>query len=85
MTRFAFDRMIEHPVAPLREGTGEGAQATKLWQDKRDSLRRSLAVVLMLRVNKFAQAAHSRRSLSVSAKHCPETLFFTSRASRHGR
>ena len=64
MTSFVFYRVIAHSRAPLREGPGEGAQATKLWQDKRDSLRLCPAVVLSLLVNMFAQAAVSTRSLS---------------------
>lgn len=83
MTRFAFERVITCPVAPLRGGTGEGAQATKLLQDKRDSLRRSLAVVLVLLLNVFTQAAHSKRSLSVSISRCIESPFFTSRDYRY--
>jgi hypothetical protein len=70
-------------VAPLCNVIRERAAASELGQDKRDSLRRSWAVVLVLRVNLFAQAAHSRRSLSVSAKHCTDVSIFTSRASCH--
>jgi hypothetical protein len=30
MTSFVFYRVLAHSIAPLREGPGEGAQATKL-------------------------------------------------------
>jgi len=78
MTSFAFYRMVAQSLAPLREGTAEGARATEGWQDKRDSLRLSRAVVLVLLVNMFAQAAYSRRSLSVSTSRCIDSLNFTS-------
>ena len=78
MTSFVFYRGIAHSRAPLREGLGEGAPATKLWQDKRDSLRLCPAVVLSLLVNMFAQAAVSARSLSSAARHCLSVLIFTS-------
>jgi hypothetical protein len=83
MTSFVFYRGIAHSRAPLREGPGEGAQATKLWQDKRDSLWLCPAVVLSLLVNMFPQAAHSRHSLSISTSHCAESSFVTSSDSWH--
>ncbi len=85
MTSFVFYRGIAHSVAPLREGPGEGAQATKLWQDKRDSLRLGLAVVLSLLVNMFAQAAVSARGLYNSPKYCLNTLIPTSSIGSHVR
>ena len=85
MTSFVFYRVIAHSRAPLREGPGEGAQATKLWQDKRDSLRLCPAVVLSLLVNMFAQAAVSARSLYNSPKYCLNTLIPTSSIDAHVR
>jgi hypothetical protein len=83
MTRFAFFRTPAHPIAPLREGCLAGAQATDLWQDKRDSLRPCPAVVLSLFVSTFAQAVPSTRSLSIFSSACYNTRFFTSSALRH--
>ena len=83
MTAFSLYRMIARPLAPLCASPAEGAQATELWQDKRDSLRLSRAVVLVLLVNVFAQAVHSRRSLCVLTSHCVNSPFFTSPASHH--
>jgi hypothetical protein len=83
MISFAFYRMVAHSIAPLREDPGEGAQATKLWQDKRDSLRLCPTVVLSLLVNMFAQAAVSARSLYNSPKHCLNTQISTSSVDAH--
>jgi hypothetical protein len=83
MTHFAFYRMTEHFIAPLRERIAQGAQASGLWQDKRDSLWLSRAVVLALFVNAFVQAANSAHSLSVSTSRCTESSFFTSSDSCH--
>ena len=85
MTSFVFYRGIADAIAPLREGPGEGAQATKLWQDKRDSLRLCPAVVLSLLVNMFAQAAVSARSLYNSPKYWLNTLIPTSSIDAHVR
>ncbi len=85
MTGFVFHRVVAYSIAPLREGLGEGAQATKLWQDKRDSLRLCPAVVLSLLVNMFSQAALSARSLSNLATHCLNTLNPTSSIGSHVR
>ena len=85
MNSFVFYRGIADAIAPLREGPGEGAQATKLWQDKRDSLRLCPAVVLSLLVNMFAQAAVLARSLSFSTSYCAESSFVTSSGSWHVR
>jgi len=85
MTSFVFYRVLAHSIAPLREGPGEGAQATKLWQDKRDSLRLCPAVVLSLLVNMFAQAAGSARSLYNSPKYCLNTQISTSSVDAHVR
>ena len=82
MTSFVFYRGIAHSRAPLREGPGEGAQATKLWQDKKDSLRLCPAVVLSLLVNMFAQAALSARSLYNLPKHCLNAQISTSSIGR---
>lgn len=81
MNHFVFYRMAGRHFAPLREGSAEGATASELLQDKRDSLRLSRAVVLVLLVNVFAQAAYSNHSLSVSISRCTESPFFTSRES----
>jgi hypothetical protein len=85
MTSFVFCRVVAHSRAPLREGPGEGAQATKLWQDKRDSLRLCPAVVLSLLVNMFAQAAVSARSLDSSPKYWLNALIPTSSIDAHVR
>jgi hypothetical protein len=77
MRPFAFCRASEHFFAPLCEERAEGAQATEGGQDKRDSLRLSRAVVLVLLVNIFAQAAYSRRSLFVSTSRYTDSPFFT--------
>jgi hypothetical protein len=78
MTAFSLYRTTAHCLAPLCARTAEGAQATELWQDKRDSLRLSRAVVLVLLVNLFAQAAHSSHSLSISTSRCIDSSNFTS-------
>ena len=80
MTHFAFYRMTEHFIAPLRERTAEGAQASGLWQDKRDSLWLSRAVVLSLIVNAFEQAAKTVSSLSISPSCYAKMSFYTSPA-----
>ena len=85
MTSFVFYRVVAHSRAPLREGAGEGAQATKLWQDKRDSLRLCPAVVLSFLVNMFAQAAVSARSLSNSRKRMFNKPISTSSPRAHVR
>ncbi len=85
MTGFVFHRVVAYSIAPLREGLGEGAQATKLWQDKRDSQRLCPAVVLSLLVNMFAQAAVSARSLYSSPKHCLNIQICTSSVDAHVR
>lgn len=83
MTGFVFYRMVAQSLAPLREGSAEGATATEGWQDKRDSLRPCLAVVLSLNLNLFAQAVNLRRSLAISTCRCTNTPIFTSSAFLH--
>lgn len=78
MTAGSLYRKIAKSLAPLREGTAEGAIASEGWQDKRDSLRLSRAVVLALLVNTFAQAAHSRRSLTISTSRYTDSTIFSS-------
>ncbi len=78
MNHFVFYRMAGRHFAPLREGSAEGATASELLQDKRDSLWLSRAVVLVLLVNMFAQAAHSSHSLSISTSRCIDSSIFTS-------
>ncbi len=78
MIPFKLYRILAQQLAPLCASVAEGAQATDLWQDKRDSLWLSPAVVLALLVNMFAQAAYSRRSLSVSTSRCIDSSNFTS-------
>lgn len=78
MTAFALYRIIAQSLAPLCASPAEGAQATELWQDKRDSLRLCPAVVLAWLVNVFAQAALSTRSLPFWTSHCLATAIFTS-------
>jgi len=83
MTSGSLYRKIAKSLAPLREGTAEGAIASEGWQDKRDSLRLGPAVVLALLVNMFAQAANSRCSLSISTSQCTDSSNFTSSDFRH--
>lgn len=83
MTAFSLYRMIAQRLAPLRASPAEGAQATELRQDKRDSLRPCPAVVLSLFVSTFTQAVHSTRSLSIFSSACGDAFFFTSSAPRH--
>ena len=78
MTTFALFRIIARTLAPLCASPAEGAQATELWQDKSDSLRRRWAVGLVFSVNMFAQAVISTHSLQTSTSLCHETLIFTS-------
>jgi hypothetical protein len=83
MTTFAPYRIIARSLAPLCASPAEGAQATELWQDKRDSLWLCLAVVLALFVNVFAQAAISAHGLPRSTSLCVATLIFTSSGGSH--
>ncbi len=83
MTAFLLYRMIAQVLAPLRASTGEGAQATVLGQDKRDSLWACPAVGLSWRFNAFKQAALLERSLSFSTCVCKALPIFTSSAFRH--
>lgn len=83
MTAISLYRMIARPLAPSWASTAEGAQATELGQDKRDSLQLGPAVVLALLVNMFARAAHSRCSLSISTSQCTDSSNFTSSDFRH--
>lgn len=83
MSIFVSLRSLACFIEPLCKVIGERAPASDLGQDKRDSLWRSRAVVLVLLVNMFTQAAHSKRSLSVSTSRCLDSLFFTSLDSFH--
>jgi len=85
MTNFAVWRMLAESLAPLCASAAEGAQATELWQDKRDSLRPCLAVGLSLRSKLFVQAADLTRSLSGSTNHYSTTRIPTSSACAHVR
>jgi hypothetical protein len=85
MNHLARYRMMAQSLAPLRARTAEGAQATELWQDKRDGLRPCLAVGLSLLVNNFAQAAFSSCSLSYYASACSTTRIFTSSVCAYGQ
>lgn len=79
MIPFKLYRMLAQQLAPLCASVAEGAKATDLWQDKRDSLRLCPAVGLSLRINAFTQAVNSIRSLPKTITHCARTLISTSR------
>jgi hypothetical protein len=83
MTPLSHFRSIANILAPLRESFAEGAQATELRQDKRDSLRLCPAVGLSLRFNAIAQAAIFARSLSLAVSVCACSGNSTSSALRH--
>jgi hypothetical protein len=78
MTPFSHFRRIAHVLAPLCASAAEGAPATELLQDKRDSLRLCPAVGLSLSFNAFTQAAISMRSLSLVASLCKNASISTS-------
>ncbi len=83
MTQLSHFRRIAHVLAPLCASAAEGAPATDLSQDKRDSLRLCPAVGLSLRFNAFIQAAFSTHSLSLVASYCNKTIISTSSALSH--
>ena len=83
MTQLSHFRRIAHVLAPLCASAAEGAPATELVQDKRDSLRLCPAVGLSLRFNAFTQAAFFMRSLSVTASASKVSSISTSSALRH--
>ncbi len=85
MTRSALCRSLAHSLAPLCERPGEGAQATELRQDKRDSLRLGLAVGLLCFVNMFAHAAVSESSLLNAPNYRLSKLIRTSSTDAHVR
>lgn len=85
MIAFQLYRMLAQQLAPLCASVAEGAQATDLWQDKRDSLRRCPAVGLSFRINAFLQAARFVPSLPNRITLCARTLISTSHAFCHGR
>jgi hypothetical protein len=76
-------RRIAYVLAPLCASGAEGAPATELRQDKRDSLRLCPAVGLSLRFNAFKQAAFFMRSLSITACACKASSISTSSALSH--
>ena len=84
MTQLSHFRRLAYVLAPLCASPAEGAPATELLQDKRDSLRPCPAVGLSLRFNAFTQAAFSIRSLSITACACNASSISTSSALRHG-
>jgi hypothetical protein len=83
MTQLSHFRRIAHVLAPVCASPAEGAPATELLQDKRDSLRLCPAVGLSLRFNAFTQAAFFMRSLSVTASASKVSSISTSSALRH--
>jgi hypothetical protein len=83
MTPLLHFRRIAYGLAPLCASPAEGAQATELVQDKKDSLRLCPAVGLSLRFNAFTQAAISMRSLSLVVSLCNDALISTSSALGH--
>jgi hypothetical protein len=85
MNHFGHYRTLAQVFAPLRERRGEGATASDLRQDKRDSLRHCPAVVLSLLDSMFAKAANSPRSLAILTCHCTITPICTSSAFAHVR
>jgi hypothetical protein len=83
MTQLSYFRRIAHVLAPLCASAAEGAPATDLSQDKRDSLRLCPAVGLSLCFNAFTQAAFFMRSLSITACACKASSISTSSALSH--
>ena len=83
MTAVCYFRRLAYVLAPLCASSAEGAPATELRQDKRDSLRLCPAVGLSLHFNAFTQAANSMRSLSLAASLCDDPPISTSSALRH--
>jgi hypothetical protein len=83
MTQLSHFRKIAHVLAPLCASPAEGAPATELLQDKRDSLRLCPAVGLSLCFNAFTQLAISIRSLSLVASLCNDASISTSSALCH--
>jgi hypothetical protein len=83
MSQLSHFRRIAHVLAPLCASPAEGAQATELRQDKKDSLRLCPAVGLWLRFNAFTQAAFFMRSLSITASVSKVSTISTSSAVRH--
>ncbi len=83
MTHLSHFRRLAYVLAPLCASAAEGAQATELGQDKRDSLRICPAVVLSLRFNAFTQAAFFMRSLSITASISKDSSISTSPAICH--
>lgn len=83
MTQLSHFRRLAYVLAPLCASPAEGAQATELLQDKRDSLRLCPAVVLSLRFNAFIQAAILMRSLLLLASLCNVASISTSSALSH--
>jgi hypothetical protein len=83
MTLLSHFRRMAFLLAPLCASPVEGAQATELSQDKRDSLRLCPAVVLSLRFNAFTQAAFFMRSLSITADASKVSSISTSSALCH--
>jgi hypothetical protein len=83
MTQLSHFRRLAYVLAPLCASPAEGAQATELRQDKRDSLRLCPAVGLSLRFNAFIQAAFSIHSLSLFASPCNDAPISTSSALCH--
>jgi hypothetical protein len=85
MTAFAFWRMLAKPLAPLCASPLEGAQATDLGPDKRDSLRPCPAVDFSRFAEPFAQAVPFARSPPRYVTACSESKIFTSSLCAHVR
>ncbi len=83
MTQLSHFPRIAHVLAPLCASPAEGAPATELLQDKRDSLRLCPTVGLSLCFNAFIQAAFSTHSLSLVASPCNDAPISTSSAIRY--
>jgi hypothetical protein len=83
MIQFSHFRRIAHVLAPFCASGAEGAAATELLQDKRDSLRLCPAVGLSLHFNAFIQTAFSTHSLWLVASLCNNASISTSSALRH--
>lgn len=78
MIPFKLYRMLAQQLAPLCASVAEGAQATDLWQDKRDSLRLCPAVGLSLCINAFRRAGGFLHSLPNRITICIRALISTS-------
>lgn len=85
MTAFALWRLLAKSLAPSCASAAEGAQATELGQDKRDSLRPCPAVDFSWFAAAFGQATTFAHSLAYCVTACSESRIFTSSLGVHVR